>query len=89
LIRKQLAPLPPRSTLSASAAADIRSRVQALNAQITAVAESDGAVVYGLHGIFAHVRATGISAGSKTSAAGYLGGFYSMQRLRPQGCGER
>ena len=75
--------LPEGSILRASTAADIRARVNALNAVINTVARENGAVVYDLGAFFAGLRANGVNAGGRTLTADYLGGFYSLDGVYP------
>ena len=68
----------PNAVRPAAAAAEIRSRVRALNEAIAAVAQQNGAIVYDLGGLFARVRAGGLPAGARMLTADYLGGFYAL-----------
>ena len=87
LLTKNFGSIPPNSILSAAAAAEIRARVNALNAAIIAVARANGAVVYDLNAFFARVRANGATAGRQTLTADYLGGFYSLDGVYPSATG--
>ena len=87
LLTKNFGSIPPNSILSAAAAAQIRTRVNALNAAIIAVARANGAVVYDLNAFFARVRASGATAGRQTLTADYLGGFYSLDGVYPSATG--
>ena len=83
LLRKQEAPLPPGAVVTASVAADISSRVRALNAAITNVANENGAAIYDLQGYLHGIRLSGAKAGAVQVTAKYLGGFYSLDGVYP------
>ncbi len=76
-------PLPAGSVTSAATGAEISSRVRALNAEITSVSKSAGAVVYDLHDLFARMRASGLKAGNLSLTANYMGGLYSLSGYYP------
>ena len=82
-IRKQPQPLAAGSVMSASLASQISGRLNALNAQINAIAGRSGAVVYDLHALFHRVRVAGIAAGGRILTADYLGGFYTLDGIYP------
>ncbi len=82
-----LAPLPAGSTLSAATAADLTSRVNALNAQIVAAARANGAVVYDLNAFLHKVKTSGVAAGNAAVTGDYLGGFYSLDGVYPGATG--
>ncbi len=73
----------PGTVVRASTEAAVRSRVQALNAEINTAARAAGATVYDLQALFARIKARGIQAGSKTLTADFLGGFYSLDGYYP------
>ena len=79
--------MPAGSTLSAATAADITSRVNALNAQIVNVAKANGAVVYDLNAFLHKVKIAGVPAGTGTVNGDYFGGFYSMDAIYPGATG--
>ena len=79
----QAASLPPGSVVSADVAAAIRTRVIALNAEITSASQREGAIVYDLNSLFARVRAGGVVVGNRSLTANYLGGFYSLSGSYP------
>jgi hypothetical protein len=81
-------PLSPGATVSASVAAAVSSRVQALNSAISAVAEAHGATVCDLAGLFRRLRKQGIAVGERTITADYLGGFYSLNGYYPGATGQ-
>ncbi|OFW30306.1 MAG: hypothetical protein A3H97_09495 [Acidobacteria bacterium RIFCSPLOWO2_02_FULL_65_29] len=81
-------PLPAGSVLRATAAAEISSRVQSLNAALTSVAVEHGAIVYDLGGLFRRVGKEGIAVGSRTLTADFLGGFYSLNGYSPGKTGQ-
>jgi len=87
LLRRQVAPLPPGGVVTASVAADISSRVRALNAAITNVASENGATLYDLQGYLHAIRLSGTKAGAVTVTAKYLGGFYSLDGVYPGATG--
>jgi phospholipase/lecithinase/hemolysin len=76
-------PLPAGSVTSAATAAEISSRVRALNAEITTVSKNAGAVLYDLNALFARLRTSGLSVGSYSLTANYLGGLYSLSGYYP------
>ncbi|MEX2260644.1 MAG: hypothetical protein WD696_01770 [Bryobacteraceae bacterium] len=87
LLRRKIEPLPPGSVMTAAVAAEIRSRVRALNTAITEAARESGAQVFDLHALFAGIRAAGANAGSRRIGANYLGGFYSLDGFYPGATG--
>ena len=74
--------LPAGSIVSGATAAAVTARVQALNAIVTSAAQSNGARVYDLAGLFSSFRA-GVTAGSKVVTADYMGGLYSLNGFYP------
>lgn len=78
-----IAPLPPGSILSAAAAADLTTRINALNAQIATAARANGAVLYDLNAFFHRIRLSGARVGNTNITADYLGGFYSLDAVYP------
>lgn len=82
-IRRKIEPLPPGSILRQATADQIRARVRALNAEIQNVARDTGAVVYDLAGLFARVKAAGVTVGNQRLTGEYLGGFYSLDGIYP------
>ncbi|MBK9170596.1 MAG: hypothetical protein IPM24_24470 [Bryobacterales bacterium] len=75
--------LPEGGLVRATAAAAIRQRVQALNAEITASAQAHQAALYDLAALFRRVRQSGFATGSRVLTADYLGGFYLLNGLFP------
>lgn len=75
--------LPPNSIISGATQASITASIGALNSAINSVAQSTGAVVYDLNGLFHRVRTSGLLAGSYPLTADYLGGFYSLDGFYP------
>ena len=88
LIRKQPQPPAEQAVLRAAIATAVSARVDALNAEIAAVAEKCGAVVYDLHGLYRDVRTAGVAVGAKTLTADFLGGFYSLNGYYPGASGQ-
>ena len=76
-------PLSDWAVLSADVASHVTSRVQDLNAALTAVAQEQEAIVYDLHAFFHRVKNAGVSIGSKRLTAEFLGGFYSLNGYYP------
>ena len=68
-------------------AAAIKARVDALNVQIVSAARANGAVVYDLNALFSRVRTSGVTVGTRTVNADYLGGFYSLDAIYPGATG--
>jgi hypothetical protein len=75
------------STMTAATAADITSRVNALNTQIVNAAKTNGAVVYDLNAFMHKIKVAGATAGTAAVTGDYLGGFYSMDAIYPGGTG--
>ena len=88
VICKRPQPLDEQAILRAPVAAAISARVNALNAEIAAVAALGDAVVYDLHALIRAVRTTGIAVGGRTLTADFLGGFYSLNGYYPGACGQ-
>jgi phospholipase/lecithinase/hemolysin len=80
---RTLGPLPADSILKAAQAAEITSRVNALNAQIVNAARANGAVIYDLNAFVRRMRVAGAVAGNSAVSADYLGGFYSLDGVYP------
>ena len=76
-------PLASDSTMSAATAADITSRVNALNAQIVSAAQKNGAFVYDLNAFMHKIKVSGATAGTTSVSGDYLGGFYSLDGVYP------
>ena len=69
--------------LSAARATELRNRVRALNTEISNVSRDAGAIVYDLNALFARIRASGLTVGTRNLTANYLGGFYSLSGSYP------
>jgi hypothetical protein len=80
--------LPAGSSVPAAAIAQIQQRVKDINAQITSIAQKNGALVYDLNDLFTRVRSTGVFAGTQLLTANYLGGFYSLDGYYPGETGQ-
>jgi hypothetical protein len=80
---KTIKPLPAGSILGAEFASQVRSRVQELNAEITALAHSHGALVYDLHAFLRRIADEGIPVGSRRLTGEFLGGFYLLNGYYP------
>ena len=84
----EIGPLPPGSVIGSDVAAQVRSRVVALNQVIQSLAQENGALVYDLQGLFARVRASGVVvSNTRTLTKDYLGGFYSLDGYYPGATG--
>ncbi len=81
--KRTISTLPAGSIVTAAVAADITSRINALNTQIINAAKANNAVVYDLNALFRKVRTTGVQVGTRTVTADYLGGFYSLDAVYP------
>ena len=79
----QASTLPERSVLSSAAAALVSREVRTLNAEIASLSQQQGAILYDLNGLFARVRAAGLTVGNQRLTADYLGGFYSLSGSYP------
>ena len=88
LICKSPKPLPEGALLRGSVAAQISRGVEALNAEISAVARENGALVYDLHTLFRTVRTPGVTVGARSLTADFLGGFYSLDGYYPGKTGQ-
>lgn len=82
-----LSPLPPGSVLPAAVAADLTARVNALNAQIAAAANSNGAVLYDLNAFLHKIKVSGATVGGSRVGATFPGGFYSLDAVYPSATG--
>ena len=80
---KQIGPLPAGSIMTAAVAADLTTRVNALNAQIVTAAKDTGAVLYDLNAFLHKIKVSGAVVNGRTLTADYLGGFYSMDAVYP------
>ena len=84
----EIGPLPPGSVIGSDVAAQVRSRVGALNQVIQSLAQENGALVYDLHGLFARVRGSGlVVSDTRVLTRDYLGGFYSLNGYYPGATG--
>jgi phospholipase/lecithinase/hemolysin len=79
--------LPAGSILRAAVAADLTTRINALNAQIVSAAKSNGALLYDLNGFLHKIKVSGSTAGGVAITGGYLGGFYSLDAVYPGATG--
>ncbi len=85
---KRTAPLPEGSVLGGQAAADISRRVEALNKDLSALAQQHGALVFDLGALFEQVRQQGVTIGNRRLTADFLGGFYSINGYYPGKIGQ-
>jgi hypothetical protein len=88
IMGKRAASLPAGGVLRGPIAAEISSRVQALNAALTSLAAEQGALVYDLCGLFRRIRKQGVDIGTRTLTADFLGGFYSLNGYYPGKTGQ-
>jgi hypothetical protein len=88
ILNGQFKPLGPGEVLSAAVSQRITCQVRALNAELLALAEVHGALVFDLHGLFRRVRQHGITVGSQRLTADYFGGFYSLNGYYPGPIGQ-
>lgn len=82
-----IGPLPAGSVMKAATAADLTSRINALNAAIVASAKATGSQVYDLNGYLHKIRLTGATVGTNAVTAELLGGFYSLDSVYPGSTG--
>jgi len=75
--------LPPLSVVSAGTASEIRSRLRALNAEISSASRDAGAVVCDLNALLARLRSSGLAVGNLRLTANYMGGLYSLSGSYP------
>lgn len=87
-IRRDIQPLPDDIMLRASEAAEISARVQALNEEIKAIADEQGAVVYDLAAFLKNIKSSGANVGSTHLSGDYFGGFYSLDGYYPGPTGD-
>ena len=80
---REIGPLPAGSILTAAVAADLTTRINALNAQIVNAAKANGAALYDLNAFLHKIKVSGATAGGAAITADYLGGFYSMDAVYP------
>ncbi|MEQ1945613.1 MAG: hypothetical protein ABL995_00385 [Bryobacteraceae bacterium] len=73
----------PGTVVSGTTVTAVRARVAALNTEITNAAKAANASVYDLNGLFSKVRQSGVTVGTQTLSANYLGGFYSLDGYYP------
>jgi len=83
IFSRSIRPLPPGSVLSSSVASQIGGRVAALNTAITSLAQQKGAIVYDLNAFFARLKNQGLTLGTRTLTADFLGGIYSLDGYYP------
>jgi len=76
-------PLPNGSVISASTAANITHRVEALNAEIASIAQEQNALLYDLNDFFRRVKADSVEAGPKKLNGDFLGGFFLLNGFYP------
>jgi hypothetical protein len=75
--------LPAGSVLDAAAARAISAGVERLNEQILAAAGALDVAVWDLHGFCRRARRQGVTVGSRTLTADYLGGLYLLNGFYP------
>jgi hypothetical protein len=75
----------PNAVVSAATATAVEATVAAINSAITSAAQQVGpnVIVYDLQAFFSNVRQNGLSAGTNTLTADYMGGFYSLDGYYP------
>ena len=87
ILLNRVEPLAPGRILRAAAAARIRDRVRAWNAEIAAVAREQGAVVYDLAGLFGRLPFQATSVAGRTLTGASFGGFFSLDGFHPGATG--
>ena len=80
----------PNALVTAATATAVRANLALLNAAITTAAKAVGpnASIYDLQGFFSAIKQNGLTAGTKTLTADYLGGFYSLDGYYPGQTGQ-
>jgi hypothetical protein len=75
----------PNNVVTAATATAVHASVAAINSAILAAAKAVGpnVIVYDLQAYFASLRQTGLTAGTKTLTADYMGGLYSLDGYYP------
>ncbi len=76
------------TVVNAATQTAVESNLTALNAGITAAAKNSGAVVFDLQALMHQFRQNGITVGSQTLTADYLGGIYSLDGYYPGSLGQ-
>ncbi len=82
-----ITPLPAGSVLPAAVAANLTTRINALNAQIATAARTNGAVLYDLNAFLRRIKVSGARVGNANITADFLGGFYSLDAIYPAATG--
>ena len=82
-----IGPLPAGSVLTGAVAANLTTRINALNAQIATAAKNNVAVLYDLNAFLHKIKVSGAKVGNTTVTANYLGGFYSLDAIYPGATG--
>lgn len=73
----------PGTVVSGATVTAVRARVAALNTEINNSAKAVNANIYDLQGFFAGIRRSGVTVGTRTLTADFLGGFYSLDGYYP------
>jgi hypothetical protein len=81
-------PAKPGRVVTAATHTAVEANLTALNAAITSAAASAGAKVFDLQAVLHQVRQNGLTVGSQTLTADYLGGFYSLDGYYPGQTGQ-
>lgn len=78
----------PGTVVQAATHTAVEANLTQLNAAITSAAKDAGAYVFDLQSVFHQVRQNGLTVGSQTLTADYLGGFYSLDGYYPGQTGQ-
>lgn len=87
LITRHSSRLPEGCVVPAAVVARIAERVEALNAQIRALANEQGALLLDLRALFARMKAEGVRVGDRTLTSDYMGGIFSLNGVYPGATG--
>jgi hypothetical protein len=82
-----IGPLQPNTILPSAKARTLASRIEALNQEISQIANQEGAQLYDLDALFKRLRNQGCQVGVRFLTGEYLGGFYSLNGYYPGATG--
>jgi len=88
IFRRSLGTLHPDAVIRGRTVDDIRARVAEVDEQLSQLAQSKGALLYDVAGLFQRVAQQGYSAGARMLSGEYLGGFYCLNGYYPSQTGQ-
>jgi hypothetical protein len=83
LLSGNIGALPAGSTVSAALASQVTARVNAVNTDITALAQQLGAPLVDIRGVIHSARVNGVAANGRLLTADFQGGLYSFDGFYP------